>query len=323
LGVSKLIVFERSEFALYEIEREMRVAHPHLKLTCLMGDVCDRAALAHVFTVHQPQIVLHAAAYKHVPLVEGQIREGVRNNVLGTYWVASAAITAHCETMVLISTDKAVQPSSVMGATKRGAEVVCEALQPRSSTRFITVRFGNVLGSAGSVVPLFQQQIARGGPVTVTHPEATRYFMTIPEASQLILLAGASGQGGEIFVLEMGQPVNIKYLAEQMIHLSGHEPGGGIRIVFTGLRPGEKLREELFHTEEKLTATRHEKLHLAGHRQVEGVGVRVTLKRLVDACENFDEPALGLLLRELVPEFNAPGDTESPTTIVPFKRGVS
>jgi FlaA1/EpsC-like NDP-sugar epimerase len=324
LGVSQLILFEQSEFNLYEIDRELRIAHPHLRLISCMGDICDRAAVEHVFKVHKPQVLLHAAAYKHVPLVENQVREGVRNNVLGTYVVATAAVAAGCDTVVLISTDKAVRPTSVMGATKRAAEVVCGAFHQRTGTRFITVRFGNVLGSAGSVVPLFQQQISRGGPVTVTHGDATRYFMTIPEASQLILLASAVGQGGEIFVLEMGEPVNIKYLAEQMIRLSGHEPGRDIRIVFTGLRPGEKLQEELFHTEEKLGATPYEKLRLAEHRQVDAEQVRATIQRIVEACEIFDEPQITLLLRELVPEFAPFAGTESaPAIIVPFKRGMS
>jgi FlaA1/EpsC-like NDP-sugar epimerase len=322
LGVSQLIVFDQSEFNLYEIERELRAAHPHLKLMCRMGDVCDRAAVEYVFTSYKPHIVFHAAAYKHVPLVETQVREGVRNNVLGTYIVASAAVAAHCETMVLISTDKAVRPSSVMGASKRAAEIVCEAHQHSLGTRFITVRFGNVLGSAGSVVPLFQDQIAKGGPVTVTHPDATRYFMTIPEASQLILLAGAVGKGGEIFVLEMGEPVNIKYLAEQLIRLSGREVGNDIRIVFTGMRPGEKLQEELFHAEEVLAPTRYEKLRLAAHREVDPDQVHAVIRRMQDACEKFDEASIARLLRELVPEFNASEPTVD-SQIIPFKRGLS
>jgi len=323
LGVAQLVVFDQSEYSLYEIERELRSAHPHLQLVCRMGDVCDRAAVDHAFGLYRPQIVLHAAAYKHVPLVEIQIREGVHNNVVGTYTVATAAVAAGCETMVLISTDKAVRPSSVMGATKRAAEIVCEALQHNARTRFITVRFGNVLGSAGSVVPLFRDQIANGGPVTVTHPDATRYFMTIPEAAQLILLAGAVGQGGEIFVLEMGDPVNIQYLAEQMIRLSGQEPGTDIRIIFTGLRAGEKLREELFHADEVLAPTRYEKLRLAGHRHVDPEHVRSALNRMLEACENYDELQVGLALRELVPEFKASeGAANVSGTIVPFKRGL-
>lgn len=322
LGISQLLIFDQSEFNLYEIERELRAAHPHLKLICRMGDVCDRAAVEHMFSSFKPQVVFHAAAYKHVPLVEIQVREGVRNNVLGTHLVASAAVGAACETVVLISTDKAVRPGSVMGATKRAAEMVCQALQHNAATRFITVRFGNVLGSAGSVVPLFQQQIENGGPVTVTHAEASRYFMTIPEASQLILLAGAVGRGGEIFVLEMGEPVNIKYLAEQMIRLSGHEVGSDIRIVFTGLRPGEKLQEELFHAEEALVPTRYDKLRLAGHRDVDAEHVRGVLRRLHDACERFDEATTTQLLQELVPEFKTPENPGNPTVVVPFKRGL-
>jgi FlaA1/EpsC-like NDP-sugar epimerase len=221
---------------------------------------------------------------------------------LGTRTVVLAADKFGCETFVMISTDKAVKPTNVMGATKRVAELLCQALSRRSAMRLITVRFGNVLGSAGSVVPLFQKQIAAGGPVTVTHQEITRYFMTIPEACQLIMQAGVMGKGGEIFVLDMGQPVKVAYLAEQMIRLSGKVPGKDIKIEYTGLRPGEKLFEELFYEQEQLNKTGHKKILLAQSVPVDWE----RLNRLVDAmelaCNNYDEATQRVLLRELVPE---------------------
>ena len=322
LGVSRLTVFDQSEFNLYLIERELRKLAPHLLFTCVLGDVCDAVAVEHVFDTVQPQIIFHAAAYKHVPIVEAQIREGVRNNVLGTQIVVNAVTRHACERMVLISTDKAVRPSSLMGVTKRIAELICEAENQSPRTRFITVRFGNVLGSAGSVVPLFQQQIEAGGPLTVTHPEATRYFMTIPEASQLILQAAAASKGGEIFVLDMGQPVNIKYLAEQMILLSGQTPGDDIRIVFTGLRPGEKLHEELFNSDETLAGTAHQKLLLAAHSMVDPAYVQTLVAHLRDACERFDEPLIRDLIRSAVPVTHEPEvhATSLVGTVVEFKR---
>ncbi len=305
LGVAKLVLYERGEYPLYRIERELRRNFPHLALDAMLGDVCDAIALEHAFAAHRPHLVFHAAAYKHVPIVEAQIREGVRNNVLGTQNVVDAADRHGCEAMVLISTDKAVRPSSAMGATKRFAEMLCERRNLQSATRYVTVRFGNVLDSAGSVVPLFREQIRDGGPVTVTHPEATRYFMTIPEACQLILQAAAVGTGGDIFVLDMGDPVNITYLAEQMIRLSGRSPGQDIRIVYTGLRPGEKLREELFHADENLRQTPHPKLLLAGQTRLETTRIDRLYERLLQACDAFDEKELRELLTEAVPELSS------------------
>lgn len=322
LGVAKLVIFERSEYNLYLVERELRNVFPHLTLHAMLGDVCDAVALEHAFVTHAPRLVFHAAAYKHVPIVEAQIREGVRNNILGTSNVVDAADRHGCEAMVLISTDKAVRPSSVMGATKRFAELVCERRNLQSKTRFVTVRFGNVLDSAGSVVPLFRDQIRNGGPVTVTHPEATRYFMTIPEACQLILQAAAVGHGGDIFVLDMGEPVNITYLAEQMIRLSGRVPGDDVRIVYTGLRPGEKLREELFHAEENLRHTPHPKLLLAAQTRLEAARIQELFERLMQACDTFDEKRIRDLLTEAVPELSdeyaRAGSRD--TTVIPFKR---
>jgi FlaA1/EpsC-like NDP-sugar epimerase len=259
----------------------------------------------------------HAAAYKHVPMLEQQASQAVENNVLGTRVLALAADRHGVDAFVLISTDKAVNPANVMGASKRVAEIFCQNLDRRSETRFITVRFGNVLGSAGSVVPLFREQIRAGGPLTVTHPEMIRYFMTIPEACQLILQAGAMGKGGEIFVLDMGEPVKITYLAEQMIRLSGREPGKDIEIVYTGLRPGEKLFEELFH-EKELSGTGHDKILLAQGRPVDWDVLQTRMRRLEEACHAYDEPAIMQLIRELVPEMQAPA-TASADNVVPFE----
>ncbi|MEQ8233972.1 MAG: nucleoside-diphosphate sugar epimerase/dehydratase, partial [Gammaproteobacteria bacterium] len=320
LGVARLVVLDQSEFGLFRSERELRAQFPHLDLVFVLGDVRDAALLGRVFEAYRPRTVFHAAAYKHVPILEHQVREAVLNNVLGTHNMAEAALAAGCETFVLISSDKAVRPSSVMGASKRCAELLCESKNRRGATRFLTVRFGNVLGSAGSVVPLFRRQIEEGGPVTVTHPEATRYFMTIPEACQLILQAAALGQGGEIFVLDMGQPVNITYLAEQLIRLSGRVPGQDIRIVYTGLRPGEKLHEELFHAEENLAPTSHEKLMLAQQTSRSNAEIGQLFESLVAACEQQDEELLRELLRDGVIGYRA-----APTTgvVVPFERSTN
>ncbi len=325
LGAQELIVFERSEFNLYTIERELRETYPHLNLRSVIGDVCERAAVRNLFQRYAPAIVFHAAAYKHVPVLQGQVREAVRNNVLGTFEMTEAAHAFGCGAFVLISTDKAVRPSSVMGATKRVAELVCESRSRDSATRFITVRFGNVLGSTGSVVPLFREQIKRGGPVTVTHADARRFFMTIPEASQLIMLAAATGRGGEIFVLDMGEPVSITYLAEQMIRLSGREPGVDIPIVYTGLRAGEKLNEELFHDNEQPTPTAFEKLLLAQHADIDAAHFARVFTALLRASEAFDEDQVMQLLRTLVPAFGRPplASAASGENIVTIKRSAS
>lgn len=302
LPILRLVVFERNEHHLYEIERELRDFYPHLNLHCVLGDICDVVAVRDVFETYRPDVVLHAAAYKHVPMLQSRIREAVRNNVLGTVTVADAADSNGCDVFTLISTDKAVHPSSVMGATKRLAELLCMARNKRSSTNYLTVRFGNVLDSAGSVVPLFRQQIAAGGPVTVTDANASRYFMTIPEACQLILQAGAVGGGGEIFVLDMGEPINIKSLAERMIELSGRVLGEDIDIVFTGLRSGEKLTEELFHAAEHLSSTEHKKLFLARHTEVSPYSLDALVREMVQATDAYQERVLEGLLRQAVPE---------------------
>ncbi len=302
LKPSKLIVLEQSEFNLYRIDLEIAGDFPQLPLVSMLGDVCDEITLEQAFQEHAPEIVFHAAAYKHVPLLEQQVRPAVLNNIFGTRSVASAAAKHGCGTFVLISSDKAVNPANVMGMTKRIAEMCCQTLAGGARTRFVTVRFGNVLASAGSVIPLFQDQIAAGGPVTVTHPEIMRFFMTIPEACQLILQASIIGSGGEILVLDMGEPVKVSYLAEQLILLSGKKPGEEIEIVYTGLRPGEKLYEELFHDREKLAETVHPKILLARSRPVDREVLEDSLAVLRSACDRGDEGAMKQILRELVPE---------------------
>jgi FlaA1/EpsC-like NDP-sugar epimerase len=262
-----LILYEMNEYGLYQIEQELKRTRPELDLVCASGDVRDGARVRQVLRAHRPSILFHAAAYKHVPLMENENAwQCVLNNVLGTRIVAEAAIEHGLEKLVFISTDKAVNPTSVMGASKRLAEMVCQSLQRRDRTRFVLVRFGNVLGSTGSVIPKFREQIARGGPLTVTHPEVRRYFMSIPEAVQLVLQAGLMGRGGEIFVLDMGESVRIADLAREMIRLSGFSEDD-IEIVFTGLRPGEKLYEEPLATDEQALPTPHPKLRIAQARR--------------------------------------------------------
>lgn len=305
LGVESLTVLDLSEYNLYRIEQELRAEFPELLLHCVLGDAGDPAVCERVLDRVRPQLVFHAAAYKHVPLLEGHLREAVRNIVLATETLAFACVRHGVESFLLVSTDKAVNPANVMGASKRLAEIVCQAVGEGAATRFVTVRFGNVLDSAGSVVPLFREQIRRGGPVTVTHPEITRYFMTIPEACQLILQAMTLGKGGEVFALDMGEPVRIRYLAEQMIHLAGKHPERDIRIVYTGLRPGEKLFEELFHAQENYARTAHPKIWLAQSRPLERSSLDGALRQLRQASLRFDEATIERLLRDWVPEYRA------------------
>ncbi|MEO8670117.1 MAG: nucleoside-diphosphate sugar epimerase/dehydratase [Tahibacter sp.] len=304
LGAASLTILEQSEYNLYRVEQELRSDWPDLLLDARLGICGDVATCERVFADMRPEVVFHAAAFKHVPLLQGQMREAMRNNALGTRVVADAADRHGTECFVLISTDKAVNPTSVMGATKRIAEIYCQNLASRSRTRFITVRFGNVLDSAGSVVPLFREQIRNGGPVKVTHPEITRYFMTIPEACQLILQAEVLGQGGEIFALDMGEPIRIRDLAEQMIRLAGKQPGRDIQVIFTGLRPGEKLFEELFHPQENYRETRHAKIFLAQPRPVSLDLLNVQLARSAQAVLDYDEVALRRVIATLLPEFS-------------------
>ena len=258
-----LIMLGRGENSIYEVGIEMEESFPKLRMYKVIADIRDRQNIRKIFDQYRPHVVFHAAAHKHVPLMEDWPEEAFKNNIIGTRNVALAAHENNCERFVLISTDKAIKPSSVMGATKRVAEMVVRTLSDISTTKFVAVRFGNVLGSRGSVVPLFKRQIMRGGPITITHPDMQRYFMTIPEAVQLVIQAAAMGNGGEVFVLDMGEPVYIQELAENLIRLSGLIPGKDIEIVYSGVRPGEKLFEELFSVEEGDVATRHERIFAA------------------------------------------------------------
>ena len=304
LEPGRLIVLEHSEFNLYCIEQELLSIDPELRFAGVLGDVKNRDRVEWAFGEYRPEVVFHAAAYKHVPMLENNPAEGVNNNIFGTGIVADSADRFGAERFVMVSTDKAVNPANIMGTTKRVAEIYCQNLDSRSNTRYITTRFGNVLGSTGSVVPLFEKQIRNGGPVTVTHPEITRYFMTIPEAVALVLQAGSMGKGGEIFVLEMGEPVLIRELAEQMIRLSGLEPEKDIRIVFKGLRPGEKLHEQVFHEKENLRDTTHPKLRLSESRQVDLDWLSSEMKALEKAARSRDVKTMIEHLRNLVPEYS-------------------
>jgi FlaA1/EpsC-like NDP-sugar epimerase len=298
----KLVLYEASEFALYNIEQELQKNFPHLDIAYLAGDVRDDARLEQVFSEYKPSAVFHAAAYKHVPLMERyNTWQAVRNNVFGTWRVASCAQRHGVEKFVLISTDKAVNPTNVMGTTKRLAEMVCQSLQQEIGTRFVIVRFGNVLGSNGSVIPKFHEQIAKGGPITVTHPEITRFFMSIPEAAQLVMQAGCMGRGGEIFVLDMGDPVKIVDLAKDMIRLSGLTVDD-IKIEFTGLRPGEKLYEELLADDENTLPTPHPKLRIAQARAVSNGELQSLLDWIGSSQTNSDEVVREHLQR-WVPEY--------------------
>ena len=302
LNPVELIVVDNGEYALYRIDHELHSEFQDLIFHSVLGDICDSATVEKVISEYQPDVIFHAAAYKHLPILQTQIREAFRNNILGTMRLAEAAERHGVATFALISTDKAVNPANIMGATKRVAEMYCQNMNDRSRTRYITVRFGNVLNSNGSVVPLFKEQIAKGGPVTVTHPEISRYFMTISEASQLIMQASVLGSGGEIFVLDMGEPVKISYLAEQLIRLSGKEPGKDIQIVYTGLRPGEKLFEELFHELEPYEQTVHEKIFLAHPRQGKLESLDSELREAELAVNRYDTVKLKQILLRLVPE---------------------
>lgn len=258
----KLLMLDIYENNAYELQMELTRKYPNLNLEVLIASIRDKASLNEIFLKYRPNVVFHAAAHKHVPLMEASPKEAIKNNVFGTMNVAELSDIYQVEKFVLISTDKAVNPTNIMGATKRVAEIIIQSMNRVSRTEFVAVRFGNVLGSNGSVIPLFKKQIAQGGPVTVTHEEITRYFMTIPEAVQLVIQAGAMAKGGEIFVLDMGEPVKIMDLAKNLIRLSGFEPGKDIKIEVIGLRPGEKLYEELLMDEEGLTATKHDKIFI-------------------------------------------------------------
>ena len=307
----RLILIEQAENNLFEIDRELRSRWPKLDVPAFVADITDRKRLAWIFGQQAPSIVFHAAAHKHVPIMELNPGEAIKNNVSGTCIVADACLYHRVIKMVMISTDKAVNPTSIMGCTKRVAEMYVQGLSASSPTQFVTVRFGNVLGSSGSVVPIFRQQIAAGGPVTVTHPDMTRYFMTIPEAAQLVLQAGAMGQGGEIYMLHMGEPVRIMDLARDMITLSGLRPGADIEIVFTGRRPGEKLFEELANEGENVGPTSHPKIGIWKHRPEDREQVLRGIERLIALADGGDLSEIQAQLKSIVPEYDPNGDTNS------------
>ncbi|MFJ5445051.1 polysaccharide biosynthesis protein [Methylobacillus methanolivorans] len=317
-----LVCLDQSEYALYRLEQEFSGLATHTRIEYLVGDVRNARRVQQVLGRYKPDVVFHAAAYKHVPMMENcNVAESLSNNVIGTYTMAQACKNAGVAKFVLISTDKAVNPTNVMGASKRLAEMVCQGLQEDTGTRFVVVRFGNVLGSSGSVIPRFREQIAAGGPITVTHPEITRYFMSIPEACQLVMQAGLMGDGGEIFVLDMGDPVRIVDLARDMIRLSGLNEDD-IEIVYSGLRPGEKLYEELLADDELTVPTPHDKLRIAVARSVDEAWVHALLK-WIDRASLIDETVikqeLGMWVEEYAGDIHAnpalvsPSESESPT----------
>ena len=302
----RLVLLERSEPALFAIHRELELAHPDLPVRAAIGDVCDRARVRLLFQKHRPDVVVHAAAHKHVPMMEEHPGEAVKNNIGGTRVVADAAAAADVRHFVLVSTDKAVNPTSVMGATKRLTERYVQHLAQKTGRRFVSVRFGNVLGSAGSVVPIFEEQVRQGGPVTVTHPEMVRYFMTIPEAAGLVLQSAAIGRAGEILVLDMGEPVRIAELAENVIRLSGFEPGRDIEIVYSGLRPGEKLFEELSQASENAEKTRHPKIWIGRNPTPAWEDVEGDVDRLLVLADAGDQVEVRRALHRLVEEYVPP-----------------
>jgi len=299
----RVLLLDMAESPLFHVEQELLDRYSQSQINSCICDIRDRARTERIIEEFRPQVIFHAAAYKHVPLMEKNPAEAVGVNVRGTRIVADAAVSCGVESFVMISTDKAVHPTSIMGATKRAAEVYIQTLAQNAATHFITVRFGNVLGSSGSVVPIFKEQIRKGGPVTVTHPEVTRFFMTIPEATQLVLQAGSMGKGGEIFLLDMGEPVKIVELAEELIRLSGLEPYDEIGIEFTGLRPGEKLYEELLLSGEDVQPTEHTSIHIARAERHNAQTVLALMEELYLLQRQLDRKGLVQALQRMVPEF--------------------
>jgi FlaA1/EpsC-like NDP-sugar epimerase len=302
-GPKLLLLVEQAENPLFYIERELREKFPDITMTAVVCDITDQSRVEGIFEKYRPEIIIHAAAHKHVPLMEGNPGEAIKNNVVGSRTVADAADKFGAGSFVMISTDKAVNPTSIMGSSKRVAELYVQDLNRTSKTHFVTVRFGNVLGSDGSVVPIFKKQIAQGGPLTVTHPEMKRYFMTIPEASQLVLQAASMGKGGEIFVLDMGEPVKIVDLATELITLSGFRPGEDIEITFTGLRPGEKLFEELSIKGEDMQETRHPKIGIWKNIPMDRDRLRAKIAELVALAKIGEHAVIAAKIKELVPEY--------------------
>lgn len=311
MSPSALYLLGKGENSIYEIDRELREKYAEFTIQPIIADVRDKGRIESIFANVRPQVVFHAAAHKHVPLMEAQPVEAVRNNIFGTKNVAEAADQFGAERFVMISTDKAVNPTSVMGATKRVAELVVQNLSKTSNTKFVAVRFGNVLGSRGSVIPLFKKQITKGGPLTITHPDMVRYFMTIPEASQLVLQAGAMAQGGEVFVLDMGEPVKIVDMACDLIELSGLVPYKDIKIKFTGLRPGEKLFEELLTAEEGTTSTKHNKIFMANLKKVDEQRLVEFLSQL-RSTETAED--IIMIMSSMIPTYKSTGLLECAAT---------
>lgn len=307
-----VVLLDNAETPLFHVENELRANFPNLSLETSLSDIRDLTRVEYVFAHWRPEVVFHAAAYKHVPMSENNPIEAIRNNVIGTRNLADKAHDYGVQHFVMVSTDKAVRPTNAMGASKRAAEVYVQTLAQSSSTNFVTVRFGNVLGSNGSVVPIFQEQIRKGGPVTVTDPEITRFFMTIPEAVQLVLQAGSMGQGGEIMLLDMGEPVKVLRLAEDLIRLSGLQPYEDIEIVFTGLRPGEKLYEELLLDGEGVRPTRHEKICVANASFHDPIVLARQMEDLYFACRHMDLSGALRILNRIVPEYKISKDLSQP-----------
>jgi len=298
-----LLLVEQAENPLFEIERELQRQFPHVPVKAIICNITDKTRVEEIFREYKPEVVIHAAAHKHVPLMELNPGEAIKNNVVGTQAVADAADCYGTANFVMISTDKAVNPTSIMGSSKRIAEMYIQNLNRTSKTHFVTVRFGNVLDSNGSVVPIFRKQIAQGGPVTVTHPEMKRYFMTIPEASQLVLQAATMGKGGEIFVLDMGEPVKIVDLARELITLSGFRPVEDIEILFTGPRPGEKLFEELSIKGEDMQPTRHPKIGIWKNIPMDRDELQAGINELVNVAKTQNHTKIVQKIKELVPEY--------------------
>lgn len=298
---SLLLILDQEETGIFNISKELRDKFPYLKISHLIADIRDREKINQIFSQFRPKIVFHAAAYKHVPLMERHPGEAVKNNIFGTEIIARASLNFGAEKLIFISTDKAVNPVSVMGATKRVGEMICQALNKKSKTSFISVRFGNVLESRGSVIPIFKEQIKKGGPVRVTHPEMKRYFMTTSEACLLVMQAGAMGRGGEVFVLDMGKPINILDLAREMIKLSGFEPDREIPIVFSEPRPGEKFFEEILTAEEGAIATQNQKIFMAKLSEAEGEKLKEVLGRLKSLSGKTNKEEIMNILKTVVP----------------------
>lgn len=316
-----LLLLGQGENSIYTIEMELRQSFPNLTIEPIIADVKDRKRIEAVFREFRPQVVFHAAAHKHVPLMEKNPIEAIKNNVFGTRNVAECSDQFGVERFVLISSDKAVNPTSVMGTTKRIAEMVIQSLNSHSRTQFVAVRFGNVLGSRGSVIPNFKQQIAAGGPVTVTHPEMVRYFMTIPEAVQLVIQAGGLARGGEVFILDMGKPVKIVDLANDLIRLSGFEPGVDIQIQYSGIRPGEKLFEELLTKEEGITSTKHNRIFISKPEVISPKEMEFELKKFERLVSSEQQAAARDLLQHIVPTYQLEGKDKRETTAVRLQMG--